>query len=135
MKFSKPFVTLIAVGLGGCVHTNTQPLAPNVVRIETEAGGTLYRGQAAGATMVAAARATLAAGYTHFKMSDISGGQGESVMAVRQVGNSKIANIYAPNGGADVSNATVTMFRADEPGAQGAFDARAVLAQYGAQAG
>ena len=32
MKFSKPFVTLIAVGLGGCVHTNTQPLAPNVVR-------------------------------------------------------------------------------------------------------
>lgn len=124
-------ILCLAAASSGCISTREQPLAPNMVRIETEAGGTLYRGMAAPATMTAAAKATLARGFTHFKMSEVSGGMGEDVLAMSQSGNQKVLTVHAVNGGSDVSNATITMFREGDPGARDAFDAQAVLTQYG----
>jgi hypothetical protein len=36
-------VALIASALAGCITTQEMPLAPNVVRIDTQAGGLLYQ--------------------------------------------------------------------------------------------
>jgi hypothetical protein len=46
-----------AFALAGCLTTQEMPLAPNVVRIDTQAGGWLFTGQTVPATMRAAAKA------------------------------------------------------------------------------
>lgn len=121
---------MLAVPLGGCITTQEMPLAPNMVRIDTQARGLLFTGQAVPQTMRAAANATLARGYTHFKLVDASMGQG-SVMtgAVATYGNGigTVSAINAPIAGNAV---TVVMFHADDPQAKDAFDAQQVLAQY-----
>jgi uncharacterized protein YceK len=83
--------------------------------------------------MIAAARATLAAGYTHFKFSDAP----SAVVAPLgpRPNASCVWGAMTPDcgeGGHQVSQVglTVTMFRANEPGAAGAFDAKQVLNQY-----
>ena len=63
---------LAALMLAGCIATQEMPLAPNVVRIDTQAGGLLFTGQTVPQTMRAAANATLQRGYTHFKFADAS---------------------------------------------------------------
>ncbi len=128
--------------LSACVTTQVMPLAPNAVRVDTTASGLLYRGKAVPETMTAAARETLARGYTHFRFSDANMGQGSEVVGAtgwssgNAYGDGNSAS-YISFGGANVNRrpvegaaATVTMFHANEPGAQGAFDARQVLAQY-----
>lgn len=65
--------------LSGCISTQELPLAPNVVRIDTKAGGLLFTGQTVPTTMRAAAKATLDRGYTHFKFADASLQQGSVV--------------------------------------------------------
>lgn len=55
------------------------PLAPNVVRIDTQSRGLLFTGQTVPQTMRAAANATLQRGYTHFKFADASLQQGSVV--------------------------------------------------------
>src|SRR4051812_19068641 len=52
------------------------PLAPNVVRIDTQSKGLLFTGQTVPQTMRAAANATLSRGYTHFRFADANLGQG-----------------------------------------------------------
>ena len=54
------FALLPVIVIGGCVSTQELPLAPNMVRIDTQARGLLFTGQAVPATMRAAAKATLA---------------------------------------------------------------------------
>jgi hypothetical protein len=122
------------------------PLAPNIVRIDTQAGGWLFTGQTVPATMRAAAKATLDRGYSHFKFADASMGQGSVVTGTIGSGNTNVNGSYgggfvnanatsfgstsvmrAPTAGAAV---TVVMFHANEPGAQGAFDAQQMLQQY-----
>jgi hypothetical protein len=61
---------LAAFALAGCLSTQEMPLAPNVVRIDTQTGGWLFTGQTVPATMRAAAKATLDRGYSHFKFTD-----------------------------------------------------------------
>jgi hypothetical protein len=102
------------------------PLAPNIVRIDTQAGGYLFTGQAVPATMRAAAKATLLRGYSHFKFADAGMNQGSVTTGVI-TSNSGATLIHAPTASAA---ATVVMFHADEPGAQGAFEAEQVLRQY-----
>ena len=70
---------LAALMLAGCIATQEMPLAPNVVRIDTQAGGLLFTGQTVPQTMRAAANATLQRGYTHFKFADASLQQGSVV--------------------------------------------------------
>jgi hypothetical protein len=140
------FGALSALMLTGCISTQEMPLAPNVVRIDTQAKGLLFTGQTVPQTMRAAAKATLDRGYTHFKFAEAGVAQGSVVAGV--VGNSTTnfngsygygylsgnsntfgsANVVrAPTASAA---ATVIMFHATEPGAQGAFDAEQILRQY-----
>jgi hypothetical protein len=139
-------VVAIAFALTGCISTQEMPLAPNAVRIDTQAGGFLYTGQTVPTTMRAAAKATLDRGYSHFRIEDANLQQGSQVVGVIGSGNTNVSGTYgrgymnanansfgsasavrAPTAAAAV---TVIMFRANEPGAQGAFEAQQVLAQY-----
>ena len=102
-----PIKTLSALALGlliaGCASTEELPLAPNFVRLDIRAP---FPTDAANQTMRRAAELTLLNGYTYFRISPI---------------------YWRTEAGADVG-ATVVMFHAGEAGANGAFDARAVLA-------
>jgi hypothetical protein len=53
---------LSAIALASCVHTQEVPLAPNMVRIDTQASSLLFQGKAVPTTIVAAANATLSRG-------------------------------------------------------------------------
>ena len=153
---------LAALMLAGCIATQEMPLAPNVVRIDTQAGGLLFTGQTVPQTMRAAANATLQRGYTHFKFADaslqqgsvVAGTVGSSNTNVTGSSNTTMSGSYGRGfmnanattfGSANATTfgstgvvraptasaaATVTMFHANQPEAQGAFDAAQVLAQY-----
>lgn len=136
-----------AVLLAGCIRTAEMPLAPNVVRLDTQASGLLFTGQATSQTMRRAAELTLRGGYTHFKFQDAQMAQGSEISGVVGSSNTTLNGTYRPGGFTGTANSfgganvvrrptanvgvTVVMFRSDEPGAQGAFDAQAVLKQYG----
>jgi hypothetical protein len=117
-------------GLGGCISTQEMPLAPNMVRIDTQAKGLLFTGQAVPQTMRAAANATLSRGYTHFKFSDASMGQGAvPTGAIGTYGNG-LATVSTVSAPVAANAVTVIMFHADDPQAKDAFDAQAILKQY-----
>ncbi len=105
-----PIKTLSALALGlliaGCGSTREILLAPNFVRLDTHAP---FTSQAANQTMLRAAELTLQNGYAYFRLSPMYWTTGDL--------------------GTDVG-ATVVMFHAGEAGATGAFDAKAVLANY-----
>ncbi len=118
------------------------PLAPNVVRLDTQASGLLFTGQATGQTMRRAAELTLQNGYSHFRLEQAQVSQGSELAGVYSSGS---ASIYGNASGASGFGSgfstpimkptasvgvTVVMFHADEAGAKGAFDAKAVLAKY-----
>ena len=60
--------------LAAYVSTQIMPVAKNAVQINTRASGLLFKGKAVPETMRAAAKETLARGYTDFKFSDVSSG-------------------------------------------------------------
>jgi hypothetical protein len=139
-------ISCVALALSGCVTTQEMPLAPNVVRIDTQSRGLLFTGQTVPTTMRAAAQATLDRGYSHFKFVDASLSQGSVVAGTVSSGSANFSGSYgngiyggqasgfgstsvvrAPTAGAAV---TVIMFHANEPGAKGAFNAAQVLRQY-----
>jgi len=146
MKYTSICGVLAGLALAGCITTQELPLAPNVVRLDTQSKGLLFTGQTVPQTMRAAAKATLDRGYTHFKFEDASLQQGSVVAGTLGSSNTNMSGSYghgfmnanantfgstavmrAPTAGAAV---TVIMFHANEPGAQGAFDAEQVLKQY-----
>ncbi len=64
-------ITLMLSGISmltGCVMTNETPLAPNVVRLDTQARGALFTGMAGTATLRRAAELTIARGYSYFRL-------------------------------------------------------------------
>ena len=147
MKIASALIGLLAATmLAGCISTQEMPLAPNVVRIDTQARGLLFTGQTVPTTMRAAAKATLDRGYTHFRFADAALQQGSEVAGVVGSGTTSVSGTYGHgfmNASANsygsnsvvraptaAAAATVTMFHAHEPGAQGAFDAQQVLKQY-----
>jgi hypothetical protein len=136
-----------AVLLASCSTTNEMPLAPNVVRLDTEGRGLIAASSASTDTVKRAAQATLKRGYTHFRLEQASTSQG-----------SRLAGVYAnTTGWGDTTfrgrsasttfggsttytpirqpvrtiGVTVVMFRENEPGAKGAFDAADVLRRDG----
>ena len=131
-----------ALSLAGCISTQEMPLAPNVVRIDTQSSGLLFTGQTVPQTMRAAANATLQRGYSHFKFADAGMNQGSMVTGVVGGSNTNYSGGYRYGnvnsfGSASVvraptaaAAATVIMFHASQPEAQGAFDAAQVLQQY-----
>jgi len=139
-------VTISAAILAGCVSTQEMPLAPNAVRIDTQAKGLLFTSQTVPQTMRAAARATLQRGYTHFKFADAGLQQGSVVTGAVGGSNTNYSGNYGRGyfggnantfGSASLVHAptaqaaaTVIMFHANEPDAKDAFDAQQVLSEY-----
>lgn len=83
-----------ALALSGCVTTRTTDIAPNVVRLDTEAGGLLFQGQAAPETMRKAAEATVARGYKYFKFADVSTGQSRELAGIYSSGQAQVYGGY-----------------------------------------
>jgi hypothetical protein len=137
---------LAALMLAGCISTQEMPLAPNVVRLDTQSRGLLFTGQTVPQTMRAAASATLQRGYTHFKFADASLQQGSVVTGTVGSSDTTMSGTYGHGfmnanattfGSTGVvraptatAAATVVMFHANQPEAQGAFDAAQILKQY-----
>ncbi len=137
--------------VAGCIHTQELALAPNVVRLDTQASGWLFTGQATSQTMRRAAELTLQNGYSHFRFeqaelsqgSQLAGVYGQSQGTASAQGNGMVTgNLYSGSASARYSGTgfatpiyrrtanvgvTVIMFHADEPGAKGSFDAAEVL--------
>lgn len=132
-----------ALGLAGCVTTSEMPLAKNVWQVNTEAGGSLFVGQADKATLKRAAELTVAQGYTHFIIQNpntqtgavyVGSTPGTANTTVNVVGNTAYGTttynpgvpIMAPRKNVSV---TVVMFHANEPQAATAIEAVSILKQ------
>ena len=146
----KKSIRILALGamvaLGGCISTQELPIAPNVVRLDTQASGLLFTGQTVPQTMRMAATATLNRGYTHFKFADADLQQGSVVSGVVGSSSGSYSGTYGQGmysgsansfGSASVIRkrtsavgVTVIMFHADESGAKDAFLAEDILRQY-----
>lgn len=147
MKLRIALATVAILAMSACTTTNEIALAPNVVRLDTQAQGLAFVGSASEVTMQRAAQATLERGYTHFRVIDAQTSQGRRLAGVNNswsgsatattFGNSTFVSgsgggystpIYAPTANVGL---TIEMFRAGEPGARNAFDAQDVLNRKG----
>lgn len=142
----KAVAVLSVLFVGGCISTQELPLAPNVVRLDTQASGLLFTGQTVPQTMRSAATATLNRGYSHFKFADADLQQGSVVAGVTGTQTGSFAGTYGYGMYSGTANSfgtasvirkrtasvgvTAIMFHADEPGAKDAFSAEDVLKQY-----
>jgi hypothetical protein len=153
MKFrlGLALASISCVFAAGCIHTEEMPLAPNMVRLDTQASGLLFAGQATSQTMRRAAELTLQNGYSHFRLdqaglsqgSQLAGVYGQSQGVVSgQANGTATGSLYTGSASASYSESgfatpiyrrttgvgvTVIMFHENEPGAKGAFDAAEVL--------
>ncbi|MDK9695523.1 MAG: hypothetical protein OEL76_03960 [Siculibacillus sp.] len=121
-------------------------MAPNVLRLDTQASGFAYIGQTVPATMRLAAKRTLEAGYTHFRLDQVASSQGSQVTGASSTFNgSGQAWGYGNSAWGTMSGhghttvwrkptsnvgVTVIMFRANDPGARDAFKAEDILKRY-----
>jgi hypothetical protein len=143
----KAAIPLVALLTASCVQTTEMPLAPNVVRLETTGGGLIGRSEVPKQTMRKAAELTLEKGYSHFKFADPSVNSrseiagyppGMTTTRATVIGNTGFATTTSSPGflvrqrRTDIG-VTVVMFHANDPGARGAFDAKAVLKAYGGE--
>lgn len=128
---SKKLMFLGLAGLlAGCVSTQELPLAPNMVRLNTDASGMLFTGQAVPATMRAAAKATLDRGYTRFRLAEASGSQGSITTGATTVTGADFSVTTLNSAPTSQVGATVVMFHDSDPGAKDAFEAAQILKQY-----
>jgi len=101
-----------------------------MVRIDTQAQGLLFTGQAVPQTMRAAANATLQRGFTNFKFAEANLQQGSvttGVVGTYSNGIGTMSAMAAPVAGSAV---TVIMFHANDPDAKNSFVAEDILRQY-----
>jgi hypothetical protein len=122
-------VGTLGLSVSGCITSQTMPLAPNMVQIDTKARGLLFTGQAVPETMRQAAKATLDAGYTHFKFTNAGIAVGDDKVSACgwSGGGGNCAQGFSPTA---QNSVTVIMYRANDPEARNAFDAAATLAKY-----
>lgn len=140
--FHKKIIIFSTLLLAACVNKTILPLSENSVRINAQAGGLLFKGQAVPTTMRTAAEATLERGYSHFRLMDASLKQGSQYVGTISDGQATCsgdgyyAQCYGSGSGfainrpVETSEVTVIMYHAHEAAAKGAFDARKILAQY-----
>ena len=84
-----------AVLLSACVQTNEVALAPNAVRLDTQASGLLFAGMAGDQTQSKAAEATLQRGYTRFRLEQVEMASGRDLIGVQHYENGSI-NVTSP---------------------------------------
>ncbi|ASS55268.1 MULTISPECIES: hypothetical protein [Rhizobium] len=137
----------LACVLTACATTSEMPLAPNMVRLDTNASGLIFTSTAGAITMKKAAEATIRRGYTHFRLEQAQTASGSRFVGMNTYGSgtaqasvygntaygtysgsSFSTPMYAPTASIGV---TVIMFHANEAGAKGAFDAAEVLKKNG----
>ena len=147
MKRNFIIAALLSAALASCATTSEMPLAPNAVRLDTNASGLIFTSSAGAITMKKAAEATLRRGYSHFRIEQAQTAQGSRFVGMNTqssgfgqasvYGNTAYGNynstsfstpMYAPTARIGI---TVVMFHANESGASGAFDAKDVLAKNG----
>lgn len=147
MKLKFIGAALLSVALASCATTSEMPLAPNMVRLDTQASGLIFTSAAGAITMKKAAEATIKRGYTHFRIEQAQTASGSRFVGMNTYGtgtaqasvygNTAYGNysgtsistpMYAPTAQIGV---TVIMFHANEAGARGAFDAAEVLKKQG----
>jgi len=129
--------------LAACATTSEMPLAPNMVRLNTQASGLLFTSTAGQTTLRKAAEATLARGYTHFRLEQADTQTGSQLVGMSAnttgFGNGTVygngfsgtynsTTTYMPMRAPTASiGVTVVMFHANEAGAKNAFNAAQVL--------
>ncbi|AYG73606.1 hypothetical protein [Rhizobium sp. CCGE532] len=147
MKLKFIGAALLSAALASCATTSEMPLAPNMVRLDTQASGLIFTSAAGAITMKKAAEATIKRGYEYFRLEQAQTASGSrfvgmntygSGMAQASVygntaygtysGSSFSTPMYAPTAQIGV---TVIMFHANEAGAKGAFNAGEVLKKQG----
>lgn len=140
-------VIVATMALTACSTTNEMTLAPNVVRLDTQARGLIATSGAGASTLKRAAEITVRRGYTHFRLQDAATSSGSSLAGVYANSNGwgstsfngSSANTtfggsttYTPIRTPTASiGVTVVMFKAGEPGARGAFEAAEVIKKNG----
>ena len=127
----KKIALISALALSGCVHTEEMQIAPNIVRIDTRASGALFAGHSGDVVLQRAAKVTLASGYDYFKLSDAQLGQGSQFAGVAVSGNQYFSSATPVYAATSAAAATVVMFRAGDPQAKDAFEAKAIIARLG----
>lgn len=126
-------LVLGVLSLSGCIDVKERSLSANVVRVETNAQGAFFTGSAADLTLRRAAEATLRKGYSHFILADDKVERGSVASSSRITnpdGTTSPSRTRIPTA---TATATVVMFRASDPGAKEAYDAKAVLKQLDAK--
>ncbi|WP_018900315.1 hypothetical protein [Rhizobium sp. 2MFCol3.1] len=147
MKLKFIGATLLSVALASCATTSEMPLAPNMVRLDTQASGLIFTSAAGAITMKKAAEATIKRGYTHFRLEQAQTASGSRFVGMNTYGSGTAqASVYGNTAYGSYSGSTfstpvyaptaqigvtVIMFRANEAGARGAFDAADVLKKQG----
>lgn len=139
----KPYVAVVALSIPicACVTTQEMPLSANVWKIQTDAGGLLFVGQASSQTLKRAAELTLKQGYTHFRIADAAMNSGSefagyipgqtnttvNVMGSTAYGTTTYAPGVALRRPTAQASATVIMYHSNDPEAKNALDAEAIL--------
>lgn len=135
----------IALSLAGCISSSEMPLSANVWRIETDASGLLFVGQAGNETLKRAAELTLQQGYSHFKLVDYGSSSGRELAGFTPGHANTTVNVFGNMATGTTTYAapqpimkptskvgvTVVMFRPGDPGFEGSLDAAQILAQMG----
>ncbi len=138
---------LLSAALASCATTSEMPLAPNMVRLDTQASGLIFTSAAGAITMKKAAEATIKRGYEYFRLEQAQTASGSRFVGMNTYGSgtaqasvygntaygtysgsSFSTPMYAPTAQIGV---TVVMFHANEAGAKGAFNAAEVLKKQG----
>ncbi len=140
-------VILMSGVLASCATTSEMPLAPNQVRLNTQASGLLFTSSAGAITLKKAAEATIARGYTRFRLDQAETSQGSRLVGIQSHttgfgtanrfgntinGNFNASTTYTPIRAPTASiGVTVTMFHDGDPGSANSFVAAEVLAKKG----
>ena len=107
----------MAATLAACTTTNTVPIAPDIFRLDTDAQGLLFTGDAGSDTLLKAAQITQQRGYPYFKILDGNSAAGSTYAGTTAnvYGNTLIASpVYAPQQKVSI---TVQMLMMPEQGA------------------
>lgn len=144
-------VAVAAIAVSACMTTKTEiPLAANAVQIQVSGGGLASREQVTRDTLQHAAQLTVDRGYTHFRLAaaDVSDQivqVGTTPVQAQTFGSTyghTFGNTYGGTwsgttmvtGGQPImarrtdAKAVVLMYHADDPEAENALDANAILA-------
>jgi hypothetical protein len=118
--------------LAGCISTQEMPVAPNAVRLDTDAKGFLFTGQTVPQTMRRAAQLCLQGGYTHFTLAQVESQQGAvntGAITSCNGGFCTASNVSAP---VTHAGGTATFWHPNDAAVKSgqAFDCNQVLAQY-----